>query len=728
MPPGSGIEKWKQIKGKRLLMSRLLATGRNCDSIINADRIRFLVDSNDYFHILRESIKRAQHAVYILSWDIDSSVALVRDDTNDGYPARLGEFLNAIVAEKPRLHVYILNWDFAVLFLLDREFLPVYKLDWKTHRRVHFKLDDQQPSGASQHQKVVVIDDALAFVGGLDLTRGRWDTSDHLPFNEKRDHIGQKPSRPYHDVQVLVAGDCAGALGNMARQNWLNATGQKLHVFKPGDVEGLWPDSVPVDIEHVPVGISYTYARFKNRQEIRQIQQLYVDAILSAKKYIYLENQYFTSPAVGKAIQRQLERKDGPEIILVTPKITDGWLSQYTMDILRVRLINRLKKSDKRNRFRVYFPDGPGLDKNPINVHAKVMVVDDTLVTVGSANLNNRSMALDNECNLFIHADNKPVVQHELAGLRNRLLAEHLGCERAKLEDMLRDNNSLITTIGQLNNTEIRHLSNLPLELPKDVDQYVPDSDIVDPEHPLEMESLVKKIIPEQEQIPARKHILNWMGIAALLLALAGLWRWTPLKGWINPETISSIIGQIRNLPAAPILVISGFVIAGLVAFPFSLLIIACVITFGSLWGFVYALTGGILSAITTYGIGNFAGRNTVRKLAGPRLNQISKKLAQHGKLTIVTIRIVPVAPFTIINLVAGASHINFRDYFTGTILGMTPGMLAISILVDRTGATIRDPNLTNAGILAIVIGAVALAAFGLVKWLSRKVSDKASP
>ena len=76
-----------------------------------------------------------------MSWDIDSRIKLTRNGINDGYPDHLGDFLNALAAEKPDLNIYILNWDFAVLYTLDRELLPLYKLGWKTHDRVHFRLD-----------------------------------------------------------------------------------------------------------------------------------------------------------------------------------------------------------------------------------------------------------------------------------------------------------------------------------------------------------------------------------------------------------------------------------------------------------------------------------------------------------------------------------------------------------------------------------------------------------
>ncbi|MGD8569716.1 MAG: VTT domain-containing protein [Gammaproteobacteria bacterium] len=709
-------------------MSNLLASGSNCDRIVTAERVRFLVDGENYFHTLRDAIKRAQRAVYILSWDIDSNVLLERSSTNDGYPARLGEFLDAVAAEKPELNIYILNWDFAVLFALDRELLPIYKLDWKSHDRVHFRLDNQLPDGASQHQKVVVIDDALAFVGGLDLTKGRWDTNDHLPNNKKRDVIGKKIARPYHDVQTMLAGDCARELGAMARDNWLKATGQQLPTIEPGNIAQLWPDDVNVDIRQIPVAIAYTYAQFKQRPQTRQIQQLYTDAIASAKKFIYLENQYFTTPAVGDALRAQLKKTDGPEIVLVTPKVTEGWLSQHTMDVLRVRLVNKLKRADKHNRLRVYYPDGRGLDENPINVHAKLMVVDDQLTTVGSANLNNRSMALDNECNIAIHATDNPDAQQALAGFRNRLLAEHLGCQQSQFEAVLEEKDSLIATIDSLNHDRTRHLSELPLKLPKDVDQYVPDTEIVDPEHPIEMDKLINTLIPEEEHVPARKRILTWVAVVTVVFTLAGIWHWTPLQQWVNLDTIAAAIDRIRTLPGAPLLIIAGFVIAGLVAFPFTVLIVASVIAFGSLAGFIYALVGGTLSAVASYGIGHIAGRGTVRKLAGERLNRISKKLARHGILTIVTVRIVPVAPFTIINLVAGASHIKFRDYFVGTMLGMAPGMLAITILVDRVNATITQPSLTNASILAVAMGLVVIAAFILVKWLMRRSREQDLP
>src|SRR4029079_3478003 len=90
------------------------------------------------------------------------------------------EFLNGVLSRQPDLRVFALAWDFSVLFTLEREPLPTYRFDWHAHPRLSFHLDDAHPFGASHHQKIVVVDDAIAFAGGLDLAIRRWDTPAHL--------------------------------------------------------------------------------------------------------------------------------------------------------------------------------------------------------------------------------------------------------------------------------------------------------------------------------------------------------------------------------------------------------------------------------------------------------------------------------------------------------------------------------------------------------------------
>lgn len=573
-------------------MPNLLKIGKNCESIEESEKVTFLIDGKDYFHAVREAIKNARHSVYIQSWDINSELVLERDSVDDPYPVTLGDFLNEIAAAKKDLDIYILSWDFAALFTLDRELLPVYNLDWKTHERVHFSLDDQQPSGASQHQKVVVVDNSVAFVGGLDLTKGRWDTQEHIPRNSKRDVKGGEIVVPYHDVQIMLAGLVAGKLGNAFRNDWLKATGKTIRETEAVQPDNIWPVDVPVDIQNTNLGICYTSPEFNGSHEKRQIQHLYDDAILASRKYVFIQNQYVTTPIIGNALKALLEKEKGPEVILVVPKMTAGWLSQYTMDVLRVRLLRELKKADVHDRLKVYYPDGDGLEDTPINVHAKVMMVDDTFVTVGSANLNNRSMALDRECNIAIDSEVKHV-QDGIAGFRNRLFAECLGCSPEEISDTYNREQSLLKTIDSLNDSEKRFLHELPLDLPKEVDERVPDINIVDPEHPIEMEKLLKELVPEEEQEPTSRRIIGWAFFFAFLFLLIGAVDWMPLKEWATLESASAAIDEIQAHSMAPIMIVLMFVVAGLVVFPLSLLIIASGIAFGPLDGFLYSFIGG---------------------------------------------------------------------------------------------------------------------------------------
>lgn len=709
-------------------ITSIFETGKNCWRIDHADKARFIVDGADYFRLLREALKKAKQMVYILSWDINSRVKLVRDDTDDGYPSHLGDFLNFLVQKNPNLHIYILNWDFAVLYTLDREFLPTYQLDLKTHDRVHFCLDGYLAQGASQHQKIVVIDDAVAFIGGLDLTKGRWDTSDHLPDNPLRDRVDKKISRPFHDVMVMVGGQVAGALGELVKDRWQKVAASISPAQNKPETSDPWPVDVTPDLKDVMAGLARTQGAYQDQTEICEIKHFYKTAIQSARKHIYIENQYFTAMAIEEVIQASLEQPSGPEIVVITPRNTDGWLSQHTMDVLRVRLIKRLKAHDSHQRLHVFYPDGPGLDTNPVNVHAKLMIVDDRLITVGSANLNNRSMGLDSECNIIFEANGDSVTSASITEVRNRLMAEHLGCTSQQVGHVMAQEQSLVGCIRKLNNTDTRYLNPLSLHLPPDVDRLVPDTEMLDPEHPLRPDLMLRHMMPEEDQPSARLRILTWMILIGGIVGLAAMWRWTSLNEWLNMDVLSGALASVRQMPAAPLWVILGFVLAGFVAFPFSLLIVATVITFGPVAGFAYSLVGGTLSAVLVYYVGDLLGRKTVRKLAGSKLNTISRRIARHGIINIIFVRIVPVAPFTLINLVAGASHIRFRDYFLGTMLGMVPGMAAVSLIVDRAYATIQDPAPGNTVWLVAIVVLVTFAAFMLIRWLRRRFAGDDSP
>src|SRR6478672_7049532 len=235
----------------------LLRPGRNCWRIEHAARLSFLVDGAAYFRAVREAIREARHSLCVLSW------------------------------------------DYALLYAFEREWLPRLKLDWRTHPRLSFRLDDRHPLGASHHQKVVVIDDAIAFVSGYDLTRCRWDTRAHQRQDPRRvDHRGVSYP-PFHDVGMLVSGDCARALGDLASDRWERETGHKPRRRGfPESGPDPWPAQVASAITDIDVAIARTEPAFGGRNGIGEIRALHLDAIAAAKRHVFAENQYFTSQTI----------------------------------------------------------------------------------------------------------------------------------------------------------------------------------------------------------------------------------------------------------------------------------------------------------------------------------------------------------------------------------------------------------------------------------------------
>lgn len=703
---------------------KILNPGQNCWRIETADRIAFLVDGAAYFKAFRTTALRAERSLLILAWDIYSNLRLVRNG-EDNQPNELRALLNYLAESRPELQCYVLNWDFAMLYGIDREWLPIYQLEWRTHRRVHFWLDDCHPIGASHHQKVVVIDDTVAFCGGLDLTRARWDTPEHKPHDPRRDE-GDGPSNPHHDVQLMVGGPIAQSLGELARDRWQRANGHDVHTHEPRSVTELWPDEITVDAKDVRVAIARTDPAYQGRAELREVEQLYLDAIAAAQRSIYIENQYISSAAIGDALARRLEEPNSPEVVIVTGKSTRGWLAQMTMGMLRAHLGHKLQQSDRNGRLRLLYPEIPGLDEGHVIVHSKVMIVDDVFVRVGSSNLNNRSMGLDSECDLAFESEDRKDLCAAISHFRARLLAEHLGVEHKQVAKAIERTGSLVKAIDNLAGRD-RTLRPLPMDVPKELEEILSKSTLLDPEQPIDPDRLAEQLFHEEDRAPARRRIAVWVALLLALAVMTATWRWTPLSEYLNVHILLLTIGTFGQLPAAPLLAVGGMVVAGLAMFPITLLIIVAVLAFGPFTGFLCAFTGALGCALAGYGLGAFLGRNTVRHIAGSRLNRISQGLAKQGLLAVVLTRVIPIAPFTVINLVAGASHIRLRDFVLGTVIGMGPGIAAITLFTDRIRAMLEEPTWENGIMLALIFGSIAMAGYGLATWLRRRASKQSS-
>lgn len=442
-----------------------------------------LIDGEAYYRAVADAIERAERTIRIVGWDMDSQVRLRRDGDDPGF----GRFLARVIEERPGLEAWLLNWDWPVVYAFERELFPTWRFSWGAPGRLHFRLDREHPIGGSHHQKIVVVDDRVAFCGGLDITACRWDTPAHRAEDPRRldPRVGRYD--PFHDVQMIVEGPVAAALGELVAGRWKRATGESL--APAGPVEGdPWPPAVVPDVEDVTVAISRTDPRLG---PVREIEQLHLDLIERARGWIFLENQYFTAHRIVEALARSLERAEGPEIVMTTPVRCSGWLEEVAMGVSRSRHVRRLREADRHDRFSVYTPLRSDLGSRLLNVHSKVVLADDRFVRVGSANLSNRSMGLDTECDLALEL---PAGKGDVAGrLRDRLLAEHLGAGPEEVGRAIRAGGSIRAAIESLRGGE-RTLDPFDPGEPDWSEEIVPEEHLLDPERPAAAEAFLDDI------------------------------------------------------------------------------------------------------------------------------------------------------------------------------------------------------------------------------------------
>ena len=703
-----------------LTQESLFKPGENCRQIKKAPRASILIDGENYFRAVYEAMEKAEHSIMVVGWDLHSELRLLRGDEKKESPQTLGKFLDYLARKKEQLDIYLLSWDFAMIYAMEREFFPRYKLKWRTHKNIHFCLDGEHPVGASQHQKIVVVDDSIAFSGGFDLSKWRWDSSDHRPDDEVRVDPDGKKYPPFHDVQMIVDGEAALALGTIVRERWQRAcevVPKEVDIKKTGD---LWPESVTPIFRDVSVAIARTLPQYKMHEEIREVEKLYLDSIGKAQESIYIENQYLSSYRVGEALKNRLQEADGPEILAVLPYETGGWLEQHTMDVLRGRILESLRQADRHDRLRVFYPRITAAGNVNLMVHAKVMVIDDCFVRVGSSNLSNRSLGFDSECDLAVAGESGSATAKAITAFRNTLLAEHLGVSAAEVEKAVADKKSLIKAVESLRGGD-RTLMDLDGRVDKELDQIVPEADLLDPEKPIEPEEFLDYLVEPQQQRPAYLHFLKIFGLILAVLGLAALWRWTPLDSYLDIAVVTDLARLLKEHPYSPVLVPLTYVVLGVLSFPVTLMIMATIVVYGPWMGGWYALLGTVFSALTMFFLGNLLGRDFVARFSGSLVNKINQRLSESGLMAVIAFRIIPVAPFSIINLVAGVSAIGLKDFALGTVLGILPGITAIAMVADRLSESLRQPDVTSFMILLAVIVIAIVLLVGLQRWIRKK-------
>lgn len=467
----------------------VLRPPHNCWRVERATKASVVIDAERYFKAARSAMLQAKQRIMLIGWDFDARIRI--GDEGDGKgPVELGDFILWLVEKNPALEIYLLRWDVGAVKMVFRGSTIVTLLKWMRHKRIHTLLDGAHPAGSSHHQKIVVIDDCFAFCGGIDMTGDRWDTREHLDDQPLRIRPNGEAYMPWHDATTALQGPIAAVLGELARDRWRRAGGKTLQPVEGGG--DVWPEALEHHFETIEIGISRSQPLMEGVEPIREIEELYLSLIAGARRTIYAESQYFASRRIAEAISRRLAEPNGPEIVLVNPLTADGWLEPIAMDTARARLFEALRRVDKDHRFRLYHPYTEG--GQPIYVHAKVLIVDDRILRVGSSNMNNRSLRLDTECDVTIDAarPGNEGAERAIRSIRDGLIAEHLGAGEAEVTRRIDEGGSIIAAIEALRG-DGRSLR--PYEVPdlNAVETWLADHEVLDPEGPEEMFEVFSK-------------------------------------------------------------------------------------------------------------------------------------------------------------------------------------------------------------------------------------------
>ncbi len=460
-----------------------------------------IIDAADYFRHAKAAMLRAKHRIMLVGWDFDTRTTFERGGKKLAGPNQLGAFLYWLLWRRPALEIHVLKSNLRLLPVFDGIWYgitPVSVVNRLSSKRLRLAIDGARPTGSVHHQKLVVVDDVLAFCGGIDLTLDRWDTPEHKHHNRFRRALGGYG--PRHEVATAVDGAAAAALAELARDRWQTATGQPLDPID--GAHPIWPSGLQPILRQVDVGIARTLPTLNDRDEVREVEALNLAAIAAARHTIYLENQYLASRRVVEALAERLREHAGPEVVIVLPRRGLNRLERETMDGARHRLIRLLWAADAHRRLGVYWPETEG--RSPIYVHSKVLIVDDRLLRIGSSNFNNRSLGFDSECDIAIEADpnaeaHEPI-RRMIRSVREQLVAEHLGVSVDEFGRSVQEGESFPWAVERLRG-QGKTLRRFTSRTVADEDSPLAENDLMDPDHvPRSLTRSVRRLVARLSQ------------------------------------------------------------------------------------------------------------------------------------------------------------------------------------------------------------------------------------
>ena len=355
-------------------------------------RVEFLVDGAEVLPRMVEDVIAAQSHVHVTGWFFTPTFQM-----GEGGPTLRGLLADAA----KRVDVRVLAWAGAPLPLFhpDRGEVRAMRDELTRGTRIEMQLDSRERPMHCHHEKIVLVDDRVAYVGGIDLTSlagNRLDSSAH----ERRIGIG------WHDACLRLEGPVVSDVAEHFRLRWVGQLPQPRDPAPAGELEAQLVRTVP---DHVYGGLP--------RGEFT-ILESYVRALRGAERLVYLESQFLWSPELIKILADKLRDPPHPDfrVVVVLPADPNNGKDD-TRGQLGV-LVDAAKQGGSDERFLACTLFQPG--GNSVYVHAKIGIVDDTWMTVGSANLNEHSLFNDTEVNVVLRDE------EFIRAARLRLWEEHL--------------------------------------------------------------------------------------------------------------------------------------------------------------------------------------------------------------------------------------------------------------------------------------------------------------
>lgn len=215
------------------------------------------------------------------------------------------------------------------------------------------------------------------------------------------------------------------------------------------------------------------------------------------------------------------------------------------------------------------------------------------------------------------------------------------------------------------------------------------------------------------------------LALVALVALAVGAWAWQAGASWPELDAFLDAARRFRRWPAAPLLALACFAIGGLIVFPVNLLIAASIVAFGPLVGGMIALVGSLLGAFVVHEVGRRMPSGTTRRWFGERGERVRERIVGNGLGAIALVRIVPVAPYSVVGFLAGVARVGRFDYLAGTALGMAPGVALHALFIDRAIAVLSDPHPLAWALLAGALALLVALALATRAWRRREAGHR---